>query len=226
MCDTLYKYLKYCNTYEKCRKSDTVKRLSKQEQKECQEQIEQLEAEIIKLKSMMGKHKHGDKMDECIRIRKQRGEEDMMILNVVRGRVLLFMFAVIFVGLLVPFAAQWFPLSFIPWDTHAEIWNNYVSIILGIIATLCSLLSIYLAFYAQNQTTISNNNTIDDFNMIRKEIKESSVKMTIIEEKTNRILDDLYRLDPQNTSTVRPSSEEMLNAPTEDELFDEEETEI
>jgi len=160
-----------------------------------------------------------------IRIRKQRGEEDMMILNVVKKRVLTFMFIIILVGLLIPFAAQWIPDEILPWEIHAEIWNSYVSIILGVVATFCSLLSIYLAFYAQNQTIISNNNTIDDFNDIRQEINKSVLRMVSIEEKMANIQYDIRKMDKQTTSSVKPDVSGMETKETEKDLFKNEQTE-
>ena len=163
--------------------------------------------------------KKEDEIQKCINIRKQRGEEDMMILNVIKKRTLIFMFAIIFVGLLVPFAAQWIPEEYLPWDIQADIWNSYVSIILGIVATFCSLLSIYLAFYAQNQTIKSNNDTIDDFNEIRREINNSVLRLGYIEKMMDIIHDDIRRMDKQPTSTLTPVNGKAATVESESELF-------
>ena len=165
------------------------------------------------------REKNEDEIQKCINIRKQRGEEDMMILNVIKKRTLIFMFIIIFVGLLVPFAAQWIPEEYLPWEIQADIWNSYVSIILGIVATFCSLLSIYLAFYAQNQTIKSNNDTIDDFNEIRREINNSVLRLGYIEKMMDIIHDDIRRMDKQPTSTLTPVSGRAATVETESELF-------
>ncbi len=125
---------------------------------------------------MKDNQNHKDEIDQIIERRKNEALYDMTILKLIRNRCLLFMLIIIFGGLIVPFALQ-FIAPETSWGKGASMWNSYVSIILGIIATLCSLLSIYLAFYAQQQTIISNNHMIDDFNSIRKEIKEMAIKV-------------------------------------------------
>lgn len=163
--------------------------------------------------------KKEDEIQKCINLRKQRGEEDMMILNVIKKRTLTFMFVIIFVGLLVPFVAQWVPEEYLPWDIQADIWNSYVSIILGIVATFCSLLSIYLAFYAQNQTIKSNKDTIDDFNEIRREINNSVLRLGYIEKMMDIIHDDIRRMDKQPTSTLASVNGRAATVEKESELF-------
>lgn len=63
-------------------------------------------------------------------------------------------YSTIFLGAMVPFAAQFlFPAI---WETYspagAEVWNQYVSIILGIVATVLSIVSLILSFRSQDRS--------------------------------------------------------------------------
>ena len=121
------------------------------------------------------------------RIRKKHKDElarEQLIMKIVKRRWLGFMLLVIFIGLIVPYGAQFWPL---PCNIHAEMWNSYTSIVLGIVATICSLLSIYMTFYSLNLTFNSNNNTIDDMNAIRQEIQVLAIQIA----KTKQSIDDL-----------------------------------
>lgn len=161
-----------------------------------------------------------DQVKEIIEKRKNDGMAEITLLNIVKKRTMLFMLIIIFVGLFVPFVAQWIPSELLPWEIHADIWNSYVSIILGIVATFCSLLSIYLAFYAQNQTIKSNNDTIDDFNGIRQEINNSIQYLNRLENKMDRLHDDIQQIDRQPTTTVTPIDGKTATTNSEKELFE------
>lgn len=77
-------------------------------------------------------------------------------------------------GLLVPFAAQFVLPFFFPKQNvaGAEIWNQYVSIILGIVATLMSIVSLKMSFDNVNQSHQTELKTRDLFHNIEKHLKD------------------------------------------------------
>lgn len=79
-------------------------------------------------------------------------------MNKCRIWIFILVIGVILFGGLVPFAAQFiFPFVFpnIP-ISGAEIWNQYVSIILGIVATILSIVSLKMCFSSEEQTHETN----------------------------------------------------------------------
>lgn len=78
------------------------------------------------------------------------------------------------VGLIVPFAAQFILPFFYPCYkiTGAEVWNQYVSIILGIVATLMSVVSLKMSFDNVQQSHETELRTRDLFHDIEKHLKD------------------------------------------------------
>lgn len=133
--------------------------------------------------------------------RKEDNEREKLIIKLVKKRTLGFMLLIIFIGLIVPFGAQFWPL---PWELHSEMWNAYTSIILGVVATVCSLLSIYMSFYSLQQTFDSNNNTIDDMNSIRQEIQSLAIQIA----QTKQSIDDLAHSSSNGEFVVLKTAKE------------------
>lgn len=73
---------------------------------------------------------------------------------------------VIFIGAIIPFGAQ-FWLPFFNEDAFiegAEVWNQYVSIVLGIVATILSIISLKMCFSSEEtsrQTELRTQATLD-----------------------------------------------------------------
>ena len=81
-------------------------------------------------------------------------------------------------GAIVPFAAQFILPFFFPKQNIAgiEIWNQYVSIILGIIATLMSIISLKLSFDNVNQsfeTELRTQKLLFDIELHLKDIEHN-----------------------------------------------------
>lgn len=207
------------------RKQEEIKNRKVYEEELRQEILEyEYKINLLKMKISDIPKEREDEIEKSIRRRKELGEEEMFLINLMRHRTLGFMLLIIALGLFVPFFNQFCP-SLSPWKINSEMWNSYVSIILGIVATLCSLLSIYLSFYAQKQTLLFNNNTIDDFNNIRREIHDSVLKIELIELQVEEIKEHIHK-DNLPTKDIRPrglnSKKEVLN---ENDLFEGEKTE-
>lgn len=77
-------------------------------------------------------------------------------------------------GLIVPFAAQFILPFFFSCRKVAgvEIWNQYVSIILGIVATLMSIISLKMSFDNVEQSHQTELKTRDLFHDIEKHLKD------------------------------------------------------
>ena len=86
--------------------------------------------------------------------------------------------AIVLVGAIVPFAAQ-FVLPFYFPDNQiagAEVWNQYVSIILGIVATITSIVSLVLGFRSEEQSNATERRTRDLLQSIEAKIQLLSQK--------------------------------------------------
>ncbi|MBE5951827.1 MAG: hypothetical protein E7260_09590 [Lachnospiraceae bacterium] len=72
---------------------------------------------------------------------------------------------IVILGALVPFAAQFILPFFFPECkiAGAEIWNQYVSIVLGVVATLMSIISLKLSFDNMTQSFESERRTRELF---------------------------------------------------------------
>lgn len=87
-------------------------------------------------------------------------------MNKYKNHIFILIFAVIFVGAIVPFGAQ-FLLPFFnseAFTTGAEVWNQYVSIVLGVVATILSIISLKMCFSSNEsarQTEIRTQDTLD-----------------------------------------------------------------
>lgn len=95
-------------------------------------------------------------------------ESEGKVWNVFDSKVDIYnlLFWIIFLGALVPFAAQ-FLLPFIfmlqgkstPTENGVEVWNTYVSIVLGVVATVTSLISLSLSFKNTDDSNKANVET-------------------------------------------------------------------
>lgn len=88
-------------------------------------------------------------------------------------------FWIIIIGLIVPFGAQVIiPLLFCNKQSVSDAlntWNQFTSIILGICATLMSILSLVMGFYTLNQshlTEVENTKTLTRISKALEELEE------------------------------------------------------
>ena len=87
-------------------------------------------------------------------------------MNKYKNLIFILIFAVIFVGAIVPFGTQFWLPFFNPdaFTAGAEVWNQYVSIVLGIVATILSIISLKMCFSSNDsarQTEIRTQDTLD-----------------------------------------------------------------
>lgn len=77
-------------------------------------------------------------------------------------------------GALVPFASQFILPFFYPCYkiTGAEVWNQYVSIILGVVATLMSIISLKLSFDNVDQSHITELRNIEILHQIESKLSD------------------------------------------------------
>ena len=87
-------------------------------------------------------------------------------MNKYKNLIFILIFAVILVGAIVPFASQFCLPFFNPeaFTDGAEVWNQYVSIVLGIVATILSIISLRMCFSSDEsarQTELRTQQTLD-----------------------------------------------------------------
>lgn len=85
---------------------------------------------------------------------------------------------VVFIGAIVPFMAQFILPFYYPNErvAGAEVWNQYVSIILGIIATVLGVVSLILSIRNEEQTYETEMRTRELIIKLKKNVKEVSEK--------------------------------------------------
>ena len=101
----------------------------------------------------------------------------------IKGEKLLYIFLgiIILIGGIVPFAAQFLCPFFYPdrGVVGAEVWNQYVSIILGVIATITSIVSLVLGFRNEKENYETEIRTRDLLHKIQKKIVKISIRQEI-----------------------------------------------
>ena len=83
-------------------------------------------------------------------------------------------------------------------------WNQWISFILGLVATLISIISVNLSFYSIEKTNQINQENLKTINGIKNSIED---KINKIPEKT---LDELKKYDKRLTNT--PYNKQEINA--------------
>lgn len=95
-----------------------------------------------------------------------------------RNAIYILIGSIILVGAIIPFGAQ-FILPFFFSDKQivgAEVWNQYVSIILGVVATITSIVSLVLGFRSEEQSNATELRTRDMLKSIEARIQLLSQK--------------------------------------------------
>lgn len=91
--------------------------------------------------------------------------------------------AVVVIGAIVPFATQFVLPFFFPRCkiVGAEVWNQYVSIILGVVATILSVVSLVLGFKSEEESHKTELRTRDLLNHLEGKIELMSQKQDQIQ---------------------------------------------
>ena len=89
--------------------------------------------------------------------------------------------SVILIGGIVPFAAQFICPFFFPEReiTGAAVWNQYVSIILGVIATITSVVSLVLGFRNERENYDTERRTRELLHDIKEKVIVLSTKQDV-----------------------------------------------
>lgn len=145
----------------------------------------------------------------------KRDDEERWDITKSKKRIYRLLFFVIIVGLLVPFACQFLVPFIFQWNGKnvvsipgAEVWNTYVSIILGIVATVTSLISLILSFKNTDDAKETSVETMKylssmstKINQMINEQKQMSHEQTEFSKDIIRIKDKL-NLSDMNSQTV------------------------
>lgn len=119
---------------------------------------------------------------------------------------------IIFIGVLVPFACQFFIPLFIETKdiSGVEVWNQFVSMILGIVATILSIVSLKMGFDSAESARVTELKTqsvldsIDEKICILSERQEQMVKS--INEMRNKA-DNISDVQSHSTSWNKKTME-------------------
>lgn len=115
-----------------------------------------------------------------------------------------------FSGIIAPFIAQYLAPRKSALEVALSAWNQYVSIILGIVATLLSIVSLVFSFHNEEEENIQQRNYSDKFDDINRTLQkiEDSVEDTkkIVDKMDDKIvqIDKTVSIikDNQNNATV------------------------
>lgn len=118
------------------------------------------------------------------------------------------------IGALVPFAAQ-FLLPFYNSEISvagAEVWNQYVSIILGVVATITSIVSLILGFKSEEQSNATERRTRDLLKEIEGKVDLSLQKQDQLQNSLLRDFSESRKVVSVNLASGKNTSdEEVIN---------------
>lgn len=113
-----------------------------------------------------------------------------------------FIFTISILGLIVPFAAQFLLPAFVE-DYNpagAEVWNIFVSIILGLVATTLSIVSLALCVYSERKAVESERRAVEaektaaHFNKITKEsLDKIEILLSDVKKEQKNIRQDMLK---------------------------------
>lgn len=131
-----------------------------------------------------------------------------------KNKIYYLIIAVIAIGALVPFAAQ-FLLPFYNSEISvagAEVWNQYVSIILGVVATITSIVSLILGFKSEEQSNATERRTRDLLKEIEGKVDLSLQKQDQLQNSLLRDFSESRKVVSVNLASGKNTSdEEVIN---------------
>ena len=122
---------------------------------------------------------------------------------------------IVLVGAIVPFGAQFILPFYFP-DKQiagAEVWNQYVSIILGVVATITSIVSLVLGFKSEEQSNATELRTRDVLQRIESRIQLLSQKQDqIIQSSLTKDYNEAQRVVSTNLASGKSNpDDEQIN---------------
>ena len=120
-----------------------------------------------------------------------------------RRRVYFIVYSLIIIGAIIPFAAQfilplkiYFKTGTLVEIPHIEIWNQFVSMILGIVATVLSIVSLKMCFDSADDAKNTEMRTTEVLHAIEEKIavlteKQDEMKKSIEEKKVTSSVDEI-----------------------------------
>jgi len=110
------------------------------------------------------------------------------VLKVIEGKTFQVIFAFVTIGILLCFFLQFYECEYMNFTKAAEIWNVFVSLLLGVIATIVSLISLFFSFYNTKQSYDSSNDNLYELTRITTKLESS-------EKKQEEFLSELHSFD-------------------------------
>lgn len=98
-------------------------------------------------------------------------------------------------GIIAPFIAQYLAPRKSALEVALSAWNQYVSIILGIVATLLSIVSLVFSFHNEEEENIQQRNYSDKFDDINRTLQKIEDSVDATKEKVNHMSDKMAQID-------------------------------
>lgn len=97
---------------------------------------------------------------------------------------------IVILGLIVPFASEFILPFFFPECniSSVSVWNQFVSIILGVIATIMSIVSLVLCYRSEEKSNEVNSSINLILNSITEKVNEIGRKQDALVERNNNIM--------------------------------------
>ena len=132
--------------------------------------------------------KSGDELSKEPKNKNRDFNDAKEVLKVIEGKTFKFIFWFIAIGIFLCFFLQFFACKYINFTKAAEIWNVFVSLLLGVIATIVSLISLFFSFYNTKQSYDSSSDNLYELTRITEKLENS-------EKKQEEFLSELHNFD-------------------------------
>ena len=120
---------------------------------------------------------------------------------------------IVLIGAIVPFGAQFVLPFFFP-DKQiagAEVWNQYVSIILGVIATITSIVSLVLGFRSEKESNDTERRTRDLLQEIKGNVALVLQKQDMLQSHLTSEYDITHKINRTNKDGQMNVQDECVN---------------
>lgn len=111
------------------------------------------------------------------------------------------------IGLIIPYSGE----VILPFFCSKEkiqgiqVWNQFVSMILGVVATIMSIVSLYLCFKSEEKSTIVNHQIEKNLALLSEQVKNLSVKQDHLDDNITSLK---MKVDSKEKSGVKAQADD------------------
>lgn len=136
--------------------------------------------------------------------------DDEKKLNVFKDKIYIFLLSICLIGIIFPYGAQCILPFFITSDElyGLEMWNQYVGLILGVVATVMSIISLKMSFDNVQESRKTEKQTSDNLHHIDLMLQ----KISIQQDNQELFWRDNYKSTDRNF-TIRQKDDERDDPP-------------